>query len=258
MPSHIKVNGIPVRKLAADFTAIQLTDDLLKPLNGGPTMSMNASRSSMTVRFLVFVSTFSLLLILIHVVPTSEAQEGMRQRSDSGDLQCATYCSRTEPGVGLMEVSVRIADQQLNETELRSKARQQALEVTVYADGFQRGLYAAVSSLGPKAPFVVRPRPGKVPTRAQTRIPGLDKLVIRDVGTRFDKYASSFFLLQPDPPAPKPNSYNEVVAVRLTGMDPGLNYTFRVPGKNSFVMCQAVVCPVDKISAPRNRPRSNR
>jgi hypothetical protein len=184
------------------------------------------------------------------------AQEGVRSRSEAGDIECVSYCSPTRPGTVLMEVKIRLADLLLNEADLRSKVRQQGLEVTVYADGFERGLFAAVPAIKPRALF--RARRAEAPAvRSQIKISGLETLVITDVGTRLNKAAQSFRLMQP---RTQIADEGEWVTVRLEGADPGMAYTFRVPGGQSIVMCQAIVCPVDRIPGPvptkRAKPKS--
>ena len=87
-----------------------------------------------------------------------------------------------------MEVRIRVADRQLNETDLRAKVQQQGLEVTVYADGFERGLFASVPAIKPKASFHLAPSV----SAGTKKIPGLEKLVIADVATRVDKASQSF------------------------------------------------------------------
>lgn len=177
---------------------------------------------------------------------TMIAQEGVRGRSESGDLECVSYCSTTRPGAVLMEVKIRLADRPLNEGDLRSRVRQQGLEATVYADGFERRLFANVLVVQPKVLFRT------TPTAPQRRIPGLERLAITDVATRLDKSSLSLHLTQP-----LTGSGNEAewVIALLEGLDPGMAYTYRVPGRQSVVTCQAVVCPVDKVPANRTRTR---
>lgn len=215
---------------------------------------MISTQTSKRIRILnasiILCTSLSALFFPIRVSTLAGAQQGLHRRSDSGDLECETYCSPTQPGVGVIEVSVRLANRQLNEAELRPRVLKQGLEVTVYSDGFQRGLYATVSSLRPKARFVTQTRAANVAWK--NRIPGLDKLLIHDVATRLDKSASSFLLLQQPS---KATAHDELVVVRLMGLDPGMDYSFRVPGRGP-VICQAPVCPADMISERRNKPRS--
>jgi hypothetical protein len=174
-------------------------------------------------------------------------QQIMQSRSEAGDLECVSYCSTTQLGAVIMEVRVRVADRQLNETDLRAKVQQQGLEVTVYADGFERGLFASVPAIKPKALFTLQPSPL---ARAK-KIPGLEKLVITDVATRVDKTSQLFLLTQP-PLATA--AEGEWVTVRIEGAEPGLAYSYRIPGGRSIVTCQAVVCPVDTVPSPTIRP----
>jgi len=180
------------------------------------------------------------------------AQQIMQSRSEAGDLECVSYCSTTRPGTAIMEVRVRLADRLLNETDLRSKVQQQGLEVTVYGDGFERGLFATVPVIRPKALFRLQPSAPVVRTK---KIPGLEKLVITDVATRVDKPSQSFLLTQPPLAS---TAEGEWVMVRLEGAEPGLAYSYRVPGGGSVVTCQAVVCPVDRIPFPTNRAKPKR
>lgn len=160
-------------------------------------------------------------------------------------MECVSYCSPTRLGTVLMEVKIRLADQPLNEGDLRSKVRQQGLEATVYADGFERRLFATVPVIQPKALF----RTTRT-AATQRRIPGLEKLAITNVATRLDKSAQSLRLTQP-----LIKDEGEWVTALLEGLDPGMAYTYRVPGRQSVVTCLAAVCPVDKVPANRARPR---
>jgi hypothetical protein len=183
------------------------------------------------------------------------AQHGMRSVSEAGDMQCVSYCSTVRPGTAVMEVKWRLADRLLNETELRSEIQQQGLEVTVYGEGFERGLFATVPALQPKALFRARSRgDGLTPAvRVQNRkIPGLEKLTVIDVATRSKQPAQPVRLL----PAVADAAEDEWVTIRLEGLVPGMEYTYRVRGEQSVVTCQAVVCPVDEIPIPPKR--SNR
>ncbi|MCA1615116.1 MAG: hypothetical protein LC795_18495 [Acidobacteria bacterium] len=185
------------------------------------------------------------------------AQEVERGRSEDGELECISYCSNTRPGTVIMEVRMRLAGHLLNDTELRSKVAQQRLEATVYADGFERGLFAAVPVLRPNALFLARPRP-ELAGRRQKKIPGLERLVVREVATRLDRAADRFLLMRPRSglPAETPGAAGgDWVVIRLEGLAPGMAYSFRVPGGRSAVTCLAAVCPVDLRSAPARQAR---
>ena len=151
-----------------------------------------------------------------------------------------------------MEVKWRLADRLLNEVELRSEIQQLGLEVTVYSEGFERGLFATVPALKPKALFRARSRGDGLTPAVQVqgrRIPGLEKLTIIDVATRLKQPAQPLRLL----PAIADTAAGEWVTILLEGLEPGMEYTYRVRGGQSVVTCQAVVCPVDEILIPRKR-----
>jgi len=189
------------------------------------------------------------------LVQLAQAQEGMQSaagvpvKNEAGDMECVSYCSVTQPGTPQMEVKWRLVERSLNERELRATAGQQSLEATVYAEGFERGQYAVVSAMKPKSIFR---KPGKVkgiaPTaQPQSKLPGLEKLTITDVATRLDTPKRPHML------APPKDTSAEWMVVRLEGVNPGMQYTYRVPGTKSVIACQAVTCPVDRIAAPAPR-----
>jgi len=161
-------------------------------------------------------------------------------------MECISYCSNTRLGTTLMEVKWRLADRSLSEADLR-KAAQQGLEVTVYSDGFDRGQYASVGAVKPKALFRTPAKPGIQP---RSKLPGLEKLVIADVATRLDEHPLLLMQNQAESAAGA-----EWITVRLEGLNPGMDFTYRIPGGPSVVTCRAAVCPVDKIRVPaKSRP----
>ncbi len=198
----------------------------------------------------VFVVCTSLLLVnsWSYLPQTTLGQEVIRSRSETGDMECVSYCSNTRPGTAFIELRFRVAESPLTEASLRSKLRTQALEVTVYSDGFERNLFATVSTMQARAFFLTPAKPGK--PAARSKIPGLQNLQIANVVTRFDKSPPTS-MLQPL----AGTEAVEWVTVRLEGLDPGVAYSFRVPGRQSVVTCQAVVCPVDQIPTPTNRTK---
>jgi hypothetical protein len=175
--------------------------------------------------------------------PQVNAQQGMR--SEAGDMECISYCSHTRLGTTLMEVKWRLADRSLSETDLRAQAGQQGLEVTVYSDGFDRGQYASVGAVKPKALFRAPAKPGLQPP--QSKLAGLEKLVIADVATRLDQPLYPLFLMQNQAASA---AGAEWITVRMEGLNPGMDFTYRIPGGRSVVTCRAAVCPVDKIRVP--------
>src|SRR5437773_2803841 len=187
----------------------------------------------LTARFAFVVCACLVVVTSSAYLPqTTVGQDVIRSRSETGDMECISYCSNIRPGIAFMEVRVRVAESPLSEASLRSKVRQQGLEVTVYSEGFERNLFATVSTIKPRAFFLAPAKPGR--PAARSKIPGLQKLQITNIVTRFDKSAQTFML---QPPAGTETA--EWVTVRLEGLDPGVAYSFRVAGRQSVVTCQA-------------------
>lgn len=223
-------------------------------------MSSKSSAQQNWLRVRMLLAIGALLVVLAYSAYFSKpiiAQDGPLERSAAGDLQCISYCSTARPGSALIELSLRVADHPLNAADLRLKMQQQALDVTVYNEGFERGLYATVSTLKAKAMFRARTRGDGLAPAVQrpAGIPGLEKVVITDLASRLDNRAESFFLMhrgfqmQSSGTASEP----EWVTVRVEGVESGMNYIFRLRGGGSVVTCHAEDCPVDMIPGPATR-----
>ena len=174
------------------------------------------------------------------------------QEEKAGDLECSSYCSAVRPGTSIIEVKMRVAPQALAPAALRTRVRQQKLEVTVYSEGFERGLFTVLDSVQPKALFHPAPRSAAAAAAGAPapRLPtALTHLVVTDIATR------------PDQPPREPLRLAQAMAagaewvvVRVEGVDPGTDYIYRVPGSSATVTCRAEVCPVDVIrAAPRTK-----
>lgn len=164
-------------------------------------------------------------------------------------VNCRTYCSdEVTPPAGtaddarprraaIAEITWRVSATQLQPRDLESRAARQGIEVTVYKDGFGRGRFASMPSVGEGRPF--SPPGGQ---DANTRIPGLGRLTIRDV-----RAAGA-----PDAPDSARDRPSNVVAVEVEGLEAGLNYFWRLTSAvgdrkvtSEVVRCQAPTCPVD-------------
>ena len=176
------------------------------------------------------------------------AQEGKLVTNETGDMECVSYCSAARPGISLMEVKWQLADHPLNNADLNAKASHQGLDATVFSEGFERGLYVTISALKPTALFRVPAKPGENASALQStsKLPGLDKLMVADVSTRLNKPTTPMRLLLLHPPA----ANKEWQVVRVEGLNPGMEYSFRVSAGKSMVACQAAVCPIDAIPTP--------
>jgi hypothetical protein len=182
--------------------------------------------------------------LLTPLVSFGPVMQPVAAQEATPEFACQSYCSVDRPGTPIMEVKWRISPGPLAAAELRSRVSQQRLEATVYSDGFDRGLYVTLPSIQPKAVFSRRPG-----AAAQQRsIPGLTRLVVTEVTTTQDRARSQTFKLLANAAVDA-----EWAAVRIEGIDPGLEYTYRAPaigGGRTLITCQAATCPVDYKRAP--------
>jgi hypothetical protein len=156
-----------------------------------------------------------------------------------GGLECRVYCSDVKPRTSVAEIVWRATPTRATPQDLEASLAQQGIEVTVYKDGFERGTYASLFSIQRGRSFSLNP------TRAiEARIPGLDQLTITDVRpVRPEAVQDKSF-----------RGASNVVAVEVEGLEPGLNYFWRVPRADAaramkevgeVVRCQAATCPAD-------------
>lgn len=168
---------------------------------------------------------FSLLLLLvvaIVLVTPGRRPEELVGAQSSTSLSCEVFCSDTRIGVSVAELTF---------SDDAGSLSQLALEVTVYKNGFAIGRLARISPIREGQQFeIIRP-PGEMGSA-----PGFDTLVVTAV--RFQTGAG-------------------LVTVRVEGLDPGLNYIWRVrPTGGSgtgteTTVCQAVECPIDSEAPPQ-------
>ncbi|MGH9941930.1 MAG: hypothetical protein ACRD9R_06175 [Pyrinomonadaceae bacterium] len=170
----------------------------------------------------------------------------------SPELICEVTCDKTKPRTPIAVLIWKAAETPLVARALAARVSGQGLEVTVYKDGFEKRAFAALPSIRRNARLVLR----QSETARQQRVPGLERLVVVDVVPLSD--------------AADPNRLDRVrstagrftyVAVRVEGLEPGLNYFWRAPSTTggvratggAVVRCQAPVCPADFRSDVRSR-----
>lgn len=172
------------------------------------------------------------LVLLIGFLLVSGRQSGGIQtagqvgaQSQSG-LECRAFCSDSNAGVSVAEVTFSSSEDRLS---------QLALEVTVYKDGFALGRLARVAPIRAGQKFtVIQPEDQRVSA------PGFDQLALTDVRVQRDR---------------------GLVTAQVEGLDAGLNYFWRIrPADGSgpvseITVCRAPICPVDseppQIPTPR-------
>lgn len=168
----------------------------------------------------------TLLTFLVFLASTTAVVEGQTRRRQrfrqvsvsSMAFECRTFCSEEKLRTPVAELVWRSSEARL---------KGQRIEVTVYKDGFAKGLYVALGTVKGE-----RSVPFQKTRQYQEPIAALSKLVVVETLTLRE---------QPG-----------MVAVRVEGLEPGLNYFWRVvTASNGRMMaggttrCQAPVCPAD-------------
>jgi hypothetical protein len=177
---------------------------------------------------------------LLFVVPLLwTAAFGQRFEPAPVELHFESYCDPASPGQSFAELQWVATPEQV---------AQQQLDVTVYNDGFQRGMFRTVQPSAGGRSFAL-PGPPRVVLQERKfiePIPGLQNLTLVDVATsggppRTDLRLRARLLI--------PSS----VVVRVQGLQSGIRYFWRVwpavsdrPGM-SFV---GPICPVDQAPGP--------
>lgn len=180
-----------------------------------------------------------LLAILLALAAGSWLAAGAQEGSEA---RFETYCSRTQPGNSVAEVQWPLTAK-AKTANLHAFAEQQVLDVTVYKDGFERGLYKTVK------PGVTRPefrlnRPAERPD-----IPGLEKLKLTQFGTS-QEHSKGGLQMQA-----RPMAGQESADAKLEGLEAGLKYFVRLSSPDAapkIVSFTAASCPVDYVH-PKNK-----
>lgn len=185
------------------------------------------------MRLLFFISA----LLAASVCIEAEAQELNAPHSE-------TYCSRTEPGDSVAEVQWPLPQSPAGQA-FNATVQQQVLDVTVYRDGFARGLYETVRPAGPKPEFHFFKQ------QEIRQIPGMKKLRLTQFATSKAQNKEGFqLLLHPT------QRGQESADAKLEGLEPGMKYFVRLPsmrGEQKTVSFTAAVCPVDYVRPPKNK-----
>jgi hypothetical protein len=150
------------------------------------------------------------------------------------------YCSQTELGKSVAEVQWPLAPR--GETNLSSLVQQQVLDVTVYKDGFDRGLYKTIKPGAPQPKFrLFKPQ-------GTHEIPGLQNLKLIQFGTSQEPPKEGLRMLM------RPMAGQQSAAAKLEGLEPGMTYFVRLSSPDSgtkTVSFTAAICPVDYVQPKR-------
>jgi hypothetical protein len=157
------------------------------------------------------------------------------------EVHIKAYCEPAEPGVSVAEIQWPLGQATLTKAQVNNLVEQQVLDVTVFKDGFQRGLYTTVK------PGVSHPefQPFKAEQKA---IPGLQNLKMTQFATT-EAAPVQGLRLSMRPPA------GQVSAIaKLQGMEPGMRYFVRLSSQNArqwAVSFTGPICPVDWVEPPK-------
>ena len=192
-----------------------------------------------------------ILLLGATLAPTAQAPPTAPSTRPSGggaELVCETYCHPTKLRTSCARLRLVLADSVDAVTGIKKSAPStlSRLEVTVFKNGFEKGLYSTFSSVRPSAPGrQSAPEAGPpVPAPALAKRPPQRAFNIR-VG-------------EPDASAPFGTD-----GVTIEGLEPGTLYTWRVwtgaaAGDTSFqVSCEAPTCPADMVRPRGERPEGD-
>jgi hypothetical protein len=179
---------------------------------------------------------------------TSSREEGVAWGT------CQTYCSQVDLGQGAVEIRRKLVMPTADARALAQAVETDKIEVTTYEDGFERGLFATITPT---------PLPKDAPPRALRSasgqaIPGLEKLRVIAVATSKDRTKPALRL------QPSTEDGAESATIQITGLQPGLNYYWRLPASASsgdmqaqeVLACRGPICPVDYQREPKKEKRS--
>lgn len=159
-----------------------------------------------------------LSLILLLTVFWRGSQSGQAFQTDPLEFACEVSCSRTELRTAQAQLSWQASAASVDLT-------QQVLEVTVFKDGFQRGLQARLVPTEGAQKFSLSALAATA--LSQTSLTRLDVAGIEIASTGR-------------------------VQIRVKGLEPGLNYFWRLQSADGFttlsgpVRSQAPTCPADE------------
>ncbi|HYX29725.1 MAG TPA: hypothetical protein VE863_14255 [Pyrinomonadaceae bacterium] len=199
----------------------------------------------------------SMALSVRNNADTTTSQPLPQQLTDKGEnsewAQCESYCDPYKPGTSIAEIRWKVADQALGVAEIKDRTAQEVIEVSVYKDGFERGLYANITPTEGRHQFSLV---GSQP--AHKELPGLNRLVL--VGMTTSGSPTNGFRMLADDPA---GGGGQWAVAKVEGLEAGLLYFWRVQSKNAnlstsgprVVSCQAATCPVDSMRRPVSRRR---
>ncbi len=163
---------------------------------------------------------------------------------------CQTYCSQVDLGQGVVEIRRKLVMPTADARALAQAVKTDKIEVTTYEDGFERGLFAAITPT--PVPEGVTARALRSPSGQV--IPGLEKLRVM-AGASSKERTKPALRLQPST-----EDGAESATIQITGLQPGMNYYWRLPASSAslrdtqaqeLLACRGPICPVDYQREPK-------
>ncbi len=183
------------------------------------------------------------LATLAFLVATCEPATSQNKPENNSQPRVGVYCSRSQPGLSLAEVQWSLGKS--GTPNLSELVPQQVLDVTVYKDGFARGLYKTVKPGTEQREFVRF----KTQEQQETKeTPGLQNLKLAQFATSQEKPQEGLRLMM------RPMEGQESAVAKMQGLEPGMRYFVRIssPGAEAkTVAFTASVCPVDHVEPER-------
>jgi hypothetical protein len=166
---------------------------------------------------------------------------------------CQTYCSQVDLGQGVVEIRRKVETTSADARALAQAVKAEKIEVTTFADGFERGLFATMSP----APLPKGAQPKALRSATGQAIPGLEKLRVIAVATSRDRPKPALRL------QPSIEAGVESATIQIGGLEPGMNYYWRLPAAASLrsaqpeevLLCRGPICPVDRVREPKKDKR---
>lgn len=170
----------------------------------------------------------------------------------SNDAVCSAYCSREHLGLSVIELRWPLSESPAGAADAKALLAKQTIEVTTYADGFERKLFATLTGPAVGKRFQMAENGDRYKDRPKS-LPGLGRLAITDVVTASEPAAASPLRL-----LMAPGIRAATVVVRISGLEGGMDYKFRLPSASSsggtvVVTCTAARCPVDDFGSPKKK-----
>lgn len=170
----------------------------------------------------------------------------------SNDAVCAAYCSREHAGLSVIELRWPLPESPAGAADAKALLAKQTIDVTTYADGFERRLFATLTEPAVGKRFQMAENSDQYKDRPKS-FPGLGRLAITDVVTAYEPAPASALRL-----LTAAGIRSATVVVRISGLEGGMDYKWRLPSASSsggtvVVTCTAARCPVDDFGPPKKR-----